>query len=162
MIETALLGVKASLSLAAALKAKALLPPSSSVGLWGNVAGLEPDSLREMQLKLEREGVLVDGEFVHPLYRQVVFDLTSVEQRCALARRAISVLEDADPETAAGFILHAECSAASSLDLLSRAAQVALARKDNGQAGRWLAEAVDFATAPVQTEMALRAAELFM
>lgn len=122
-----------------ALHAKAMLPLQASEVLWREVAGLEPEVLRGAALELERRGVLREGEFAHPLFREVARGQLGMIRRL-LAQRAIVALCD-EPEEAAAFVEDAALEPDAAAALLERAAQAAKEAGNEVRAARLLARA---------------------
>jgi tetratricopeptide (TPR) repeat protein len=148
-------------SLASALEAKAILPPGANETLWANVSALEPQELTDVRHRLEEQGLLVNGEFVHPLYREVIAGNLDPGRRRALSRRAFQALEYEDVRAAAAFVGDAKLEPDEALGFLERAAEIARAVDDATQAARFLAQAVDFARGEVKGRLALETAKGF-
>ncbi len=140
-----------------ALKAKALLFAGANDSLWANVAELELQELGHLKLELERRGILVDGHFVHPLFREVALESLTPLERQTFARRAIQALEMDAPELAAELIQDAALLPSEAFALLERAA----ARTENSlQAARLKARAVEFVELEERGALAFEAANL--
>ena len=108
-----------------ALAVKAMLPFEADNQLWLNVSGLEQKALRVIQDGLERSGIFEAGQFVHPLFREAMRANVLPQERQAIARRAITVLQERDPITAADFLDDANLNAEQTHDLLARASSAA-------------------------------------
>ncbi|MER3443370.1 MAG: hypothetical protein C4333_04295, partial [Meiothermus sp.] len=142
----------------AAPMARALLPSSSSPQLWAQAAGLELRELTQAEEELERQGLLAEGEFVHPLFAEVVRREMPPQERQAIARRAIEALSIPDPEGAAAFVEAAGLDAAQALTLLERAAHSAQHRGQGRQGAEFLAQATRYARGEARAALAFRAA----
>ncbi|HEX7001124.1 MAG TPA: AAA family ATPase [Trueperaceae bacterium] len=138
---------------------KALLPSEAGSHATAQAAGLAPEAVRAATRELERRGVLSGGAFVHPLYREEVAGHAPPDLRRQIARRA---LEGADlkPAYAEALVAAAELPAASSVQVLSRAAGTARNANDAKTAARLLALASDHATGEQSGALALEAASL--
>ncbi len=156
LIERTLQGACGPGALGDLLGARALLP-GATAPVWAAVAGLAPQALAEVSTELERRRVLLRGQFVHPLYREVVLRHLGPEQRRTLSRRALFALEH-DPEAAARFVGSAELEPAEALARLERAASWASAAGRTASAARLLAQAADLASGDRQAGLALQAA----
>ncbi len=141
-----------------AIGAKAMLGLGSSEQLWAEVAGLTLEDLSAVKKELEQRGVLVAGEFVHPLFREVVLAQMRVEQRQGFARRALEVLKD-DPRVAAEFVRDAGLEDQMALEWFERAAQTEKHKGNQIQAAQFLARATEFASGEERGILAYKAAE---
>ena len=157
VIERALLDVAGTPVLESARSAKALLGATVPEQRWAEVAGLTPTELAGAQAELERAGVLVQGEFIHPLYREVTLSHMLPARRRQLARRALEVYRG-DPERAAAFVEHAGLAPEEASSLLERAAQAASMAGRTASAARILARAADQAQGNERARLALQAA----
>jgi tetratricopeptide (TPR) repeat protein len=88
----------------AALHARALLPLDATPTHWAAAAALTLPGLHTAVTKLERAGILRDGDFAHPLYREVTRHEMPVEQRQTMAQRLITVFENTRPDLAVDFV----------------------------------------------------------
>jgi tetratricopeptide (TPR) repeat protein len=158
LIEQQLRGATTTQSLEDALGAKAMLPIGTDPHLWHTVSGLNIDVIESASIEFERRGLLVAGEFAHPLYREIQRQNLSAQQRQVFARRAIGALKDDHPEEATGFIKDAALEPEHALELLRCAADALLARGDVIRASEQLAQAVDYAPRNLQPALALEAA----
>ncbi len=161
LIEHFLEGALAGTGLAAAVAAKALLPAGSGAALEARAAGLTPAAWRSAERELERRGVLANGEFVHPLYRESAARLTPAERRREVARRALAAPE-LPPSQAAALVADAGLSPREAVDRLRRAADAAREAGDRTAAGRLLALASDRASGVESGSLALEAARLLV
>lgn len=159
LIESVISRIKDAPQLTAALESKAILPPGANENVWGNVAGLESQELSHVQDQLEERGLLVRGEFAHPLYREVIAGNISSQRRSELSRRAFRALEREHPRAAAAFVGDAKLEPEEALGFLERAAATARELGDVPQAARFLAQATDFARGEVKGRLALEAAK---
>jgi tetratricopeptide (TPR) repeat protein len=159
LIEMLLSGVSQTPRLETALQAKALLPLDTENELWANVAELSISELETAKLEFRGRGIFSDDSFAHPLYREVTLKNLSKAKRQHLSRRAIEALQ-AEPVKAAWFIDDALLEREKALELLKNAAQQAKDNKDDASAGRFLANAVQYATGQEKGELALGAARL--
>ncbi len=145
-------------ALARAAAAVALLP-GEAPDLLAAVSGLSPVALTAARQDLERQGVLLHGDFAQPLYREMTVQRLPAAARQALATRALTALRD-DPERAAGFVGHADLPPAEARRWLEQAAEAALAGGRTARAARWLAQAADLSGGEPQerARLALQAA----
>ncbi|WP_027881751.1 AAA family ATPase [Meiothermus rufus] len=146
--------------LEAIIAAKAVLPLGVEEAFWAQVAGVSPETLEREKGRLEAAGVLRNGEFVHPLYREVSLHLLPPPHRQELARRALEALQPHDPEGAAAYIEEAGLEREEALELLGRAAEHARQAGNEVQAARWGARAAGYARGEEQGRMALEAAQV--
>lgn len=158
LIEGALADATDTPALQDVLGAKAALPSGSSEALWASVSGHALELVQDARVEFERRGILVSGEFAHPLYREVLRHNTIVERRAIFARRAIRALEQR-PEDAAGFLEEANLDPLTAFELLERASSVARQRGDEQQSARWMARAVMLPRDETDISLALRTAE---
>lgn len=159
LIERMLTETLRSEALEEAFGALAMLPVASDGALWAAVSGLPPAALEQARLELERSGLLLRGEFAHPLYREVKLQGLSPERRRAFARRAIAVLEPERPDQAAAFVEDAKLEPKDALSLLDRAAQRVRAQGDEVRAARLLARTLEFTFGDERLSRGLEAAE---
>ena len=157
VIERALLDVAGTTVLESARSARALLGADIPEQVWAEVAGLTPSDLTGAQAELERAGVLVQGEFIHPLYREVTLGHMAPARRQQLARRALEVYRG-DPERAAAFVEQAGLAPTEASLLLEEAAQAASVAGRTASAARLLARAADQAQGDGRARLALQAA----
>ena len=135
------------------LEAHALLPGDTSRGLWSKVARVGEDELEAVITALTRQGILQNGAFTHPLFKEVTLYTLPTIRRRDLSRRAINALPD-EPTRAALFVAGADLEAAQALELLLRAARA----HSDAQAADLLAQAVTYATGVEKGQLALEAA----
>ncbi len=159
LIESVILRIKDAPELASILEAKAILPPGANETLWANVSALEPEALPGVRHRLEEQGLLVNGEFAHPLYREVIARNLKPQRRHELARRAFQALEREDLRAAAIFIKEARLESSEALAFLERATEAAQAAGDTTQEARYLVEAAEYATGAARGRLALAAAK---
>lgn len=141
-----------------AITALALLPVGSSESTCAGVADLSPEAFREARSELERRGVLLRGEFAHPLYREVKRHGLGADRRQAFARRAVEALEIQHSDQAEVFVQDAMLEPAAALRLLERAAQRARALGDEVRAARLLARTLEYTDGEDRLSRALEAA----
>ncbi|PYE53925.1 hypothetical protein DES52_107183 [Deinococcus yavapaiensis KR-236] len=153
LIEEVIAGATESSSLKTVLQAKAILGRDVAASRLAEVVGSSLDELRDATEHLTRAGLLLHGEFVHPLYAEVMARGVPAQQRQFLGRRAIAAYQD-DPQQAARFVKDAALEPGHALNLLKQAAQA----RGGTQANRWLVEAVDYASGSEQAALALEAA----
>lgn len=156
LIEQQILEVSQVEATRKALEAKALLPEASD-HLWAKLADLGVDELEQAKLQLLERGVLQEGEFSHPLFREVRLLSLRPERKQALARRALEAMKD-DPEMAVSFVHDAGLQPSQALELLRRAAEASKRRGNQVQAARFLAQTVAYATGEEKGRLALEAA----
>ncbi len=138
------------------LESKALLPLHASDELWGKTARVSEAELQKASTELSLQGLFRDGDFAHPLFREVTLKTLSSERKQHLARRAISVLES-DPAQGAFFIEDARLEPEKVLTLLKSAAAQT---KDHNEvaAVKFLAKAAQYASGEEKSRLALTAA----
>lgn len=144
--------------LATVLEARAALEREVDTGVVARVAGVDGDALRSAERALELRGLLRDGDFAHPLFREVTRATTPARRRRELAQRAIRAFA-ATPVRAARYVPDADLSAEEALGILAAAA-AAVRDRDETQAGRWLAAAVPYAPSERGSRLAVEAAQL--
>jgi tetratricopeptide (TPR) repeat protein len=140
------------------LKAKAVLGLGASDDVWTVVTQLTPEEFRAARSELERQGLISAGEFVHPLYREVLLHNLPSAHHQMFARRAIKAFE-ADPQTAAQFLAAAGLEVSEALTWLERAAHAAREAGNPLQAARFQARAVQYAMGEERLRLALEAAD---
>jgi tetratricopeptide (TPR) repeat protein len=140
------------------LKAKAVLGLGVSDESWIEVTQLSPEVFQAARSELEQQGLISAGEFVHPLYREVLLHNLPSAQHQTFARRAINVLED-DPQQASQFLTAAGLEIGEVLVWLERAARAAREAGNQVQAARFQARAVQHAMGEERARLALEAAD---
>ena len=156
LIERALQDLLGSGALAEVAQARALLPAVTNA-VWAAVAAVTPQMLTDIRRDLESRQVLRDGQFVHPLYREVLLKALHSIQRRDLARRALSVLHE-DLEVAASLVELADLDPADAAALVERAAISARTAGRTLRAARLLAQAAGLAHGEAKARLALEAA----
>ena len=153
LIERMLSEVTSTPALEVAIRARAVLGTAATPELWANVAELTPQALELVSADLERLGVFADGNFAHPLYREVALDNVSLEQRRSLSRRALECLKD-NPRVAAEFVSDAGLDSNEALEWFRRAAWAAERAGDQIQVARFMASAVQYVHGDEQARLA--------
>lgn len=141
------------------LQAKAYLPLEASNDLIQNVAGLSAAALEKAKLDLGQRGIFANGNFAHPLYREVTLKHLPKLERQALARRTLAALRE-QPVQAALFVADAALKDAEALELLQQGASVATASGDSVGAARLQAQATHYASGEARGLLALQAAKV--
>jgi tetratricopeptide (TPR) repeat protein len=141
------------------LGAKAMLDLNSSETLWQKITELNLEDFVETRETLEKNGLLVSGEFAHPLFREVVLGQMAREQRQGFARRALEALKG-DPESVAKFLDDAELEPMVALKLLQRLVLQAKKRSNESLVGQLLARATNYAIGQEKGNLALEAAKI--
>jgi tetratricopeptide (TPR) repeat protein len=159
LIEQVLHETASTPTLENAIGAKAMLGLGVSEQLWAEVAGLTLEDLSAVKQELEYRGVISNGEFVHPLFREVIAHGLKPEQRQGFARRALEVLKD-DPRVAAQFVEDSGLEPEQTLALFQRAAQTSKEMGNEVQAAHFLARAVEYAIGEEKGKLALEAAQV--
>jgi len=159
LIERTLLEAAPSHETQAALEVLALLPDAEE-GLLGAVSGLEGMQFQAALRHLQARGVFKGSGFAHPLYREMTLKNLSPGRRQHLSSAALEALEGVDVEAAASFVPEAGLESEKALELLRKAAASAKVRGDPARAGRFLAQAVEWARGTERGELALEAASL--
>jgi tetratricopeptide (TPR) repeat protein len=156
LIELALSTIQEE-KLTTVLQSKAFLPLDASDDLWQKVTGLSEGELEAAKLDLERRGIFSNGSFVHPLYREVVFQALATPRRQQFARRALEVLHD-NPIQAVPFLEEAGLEPPQLLDYLERAASKARELGNAAEAARFQARLLPYKQGNEQ-ELAILALE---
>jgi tetratricopeptide (TPR) repeat protein len=157
LIERALREASGAPGLRAVLGARALLPPGATDSLWAEVAGVSLEGLYAARADLERYGLMVRNEFVHPLYRELMVQELLPGERQVFAGRAFNALQT-DPEAAAAFIEMAGIEPMRAFEVFQRAAAQARQAGNPVQAARFLARAVEYVSGEERAHLALEAA----
>lgn len=139
-----------------ALQSKALLPVDAPDTLWADVADLSISALEATKLELDRRGLVRDGSFVHPLYREVALNMVTSERKRDFSRGALNALRE-QPEQAVAFVTDAGLEPEAALALFKAAAERTKGRNEVEAAG-FLATAVLYAGDDEKGRLALRAA----
>jgi tetratricopeptide (TPR) repeat protein len=156
LLEDPIRTARAVPELAAVLEARAALERAPEPEVVARVADLGAAAVRRADRALTLRGVLRDGDFAHPLVRDVARATTPRDRRRTLAQRAVRAFADA-PDRAARFVADADLPAEEALAILTAAAERVRAH-DEAQAGRWLAAAVPFAPPERGARLATEAA----
>jgi DNA-binding SARP family transcriptional activator len=139
------------------LESRTLLPLETNDDLWAKVARVSGQELQKAKTELSQQGIFREGDFAHPLFREVSLKTLNPERKKNLARRAVNVLES-EPTQAALFVEDAKLGPEKTLAILKGAAESA--RENNEvEAARFLAKAVQYATGEEKSNLALEAAE---
>jgi hypothetical protein len=142
------------------MRVKALLPVGTPLAMGARVVGLDGKGLERAKRRLTQDGIFRGDRFVHPLYREVLNQTLALTERRRLARRIVEALSEAHPEGAAPFAADAGLSGEGVVDLLTRAAEYAVAHGRVRQAGEMLAAAAEHAEGVAKQTLLLRAAEV--
>jgi tetratricopeptide (TPR) repeat protein len=156
LLEDPIRTARAVPELAAVLEARAALERAPEPEVVARVADLGAAAVRRADRALTLRGVLRDGDFAHPLVREVARATTPRDRRRTLAQRAVRAFADA-PDRAARFVADADLPAEEALAILTAAAGRVRAH-DEAQAGRWLAAAVPYAPPERGARLATEAA----
>ncbi len=146
--------------LEATLRARAILPDADA-GRWSRVSGLELKRLEKAKTHLEREGVLVGGDFTRPIVASVILASLTPPERRRLSRDAVFALRDDVPEVAAALVEGAQLEPSVSVPVLEQGALAALEAGRTALAARFMAQASQLADAPDRARLTLEAARLF-
>ena len=139
------------------IQAKAVLGRNTDMRLWAEVSSVTLEVLEASKIDLERDGILHDLEFSHPLYAEVIARKLTTEKRQVFARRAIKALEN-NPNVAAGFVDGAKLEPEHALKILLLAAKELELRGENLSAAQLRAQALQYATGKTRSQLALDAA----
>lgn len=142
----------------AVVVALALLGPRPPAALWGAAAGVGTGALRRAVDALVQQGVLDDGDFAHPLYREVALRGADPGHLAAVARRGLLVTP-LDSRRVLALIGAADLPAAEAVAHLVQAAGAAQRAGDRSGAGACLEAAADRASGPAQGQLAFEAAQ---
>lgn len=140
------------------LGAKAMLGLNSSETLWQQITELKLEDWTQARETLEKNGVLVNGEFAHPLYREVIVAGMTSEKLQRVARRALEVLKD-DPRIAAEFVKDANLESGEAFGWFEKAAQAAKNAGDEIQSARFKANAIEYARDEKRATLAFEAGQ---
>jgi tetratricopeptide (TPR) repeat protein len=142
----------------AVLEARTLAPPDADVpdALWMTIADVNADTLTHARAAFEARGILRDGAFTHPLFREIVHHETTLERRRHYAKRALEALGD-DPEAAIAFVEPAGLEGTQACAWFRQASVTARARQAPLRAARYLAHAAAHARGEDQGRLALEA-----
>ncbi len=141
-----------------ALGAKAMLPIEADQGLWETVSGLTSKTVQDARVELEQQGVLLRGEFAHPLYREVARQKLSSEQRRGFARRAIERLRTKPSVEMAEFVDAADLDAPQALSILRSALETARETGDQSLRASLLTRVVEHLRGEERADAAYQAA----
>jgi tetratricopeptide (TPR) repeat protein len=158
LLEQALRDAANTPELEAVLGAKAVLGLDCPQELWSEVAALELQEFRKAKQVLERNGVLFQSEFAHPLYREMTFKYISKTRLTELARTAVNALQDT-PEKTYHLIKMANLESGEALKILIDAALRLETRGDVVAAAHVRVRALDYATGETRNELSLKAAQ---
>ena len=138
---------------------KAFLPQNASDHLWAQMLNLNSQQLAKIKDELEELAILQEGQFIHPLYREVILKSIPKSLLQELAQKALIVFKD-DPIQAASFIPEANFPPEKALSYLETASEAAKAKNQKALAGKLLAQAVSYAKDQHKGRLALEAAHL--
>jgi tetratricopeptide (TPR) repeat protein len=158
IVERQLLEAMELHGLTTVLQTRAMLPWGTPRSLWAAVADVSIQELEAGIVTLERRGLLVRGEFAHPLYREIARDFLPDVTRQALAGRVVHALETEQPEEAAAFVDEAKLEPSHALEVLRNGAARLMERGDVLQAGVYLTRTVDLVAPEHQPALALEVA----
>jgi tetratricopeptide (TPR) repeat protein len=162
LIEQSLVQVLEVPAFAAVLAAGSMIPNSlmqGSTRLWAAMSEMKPGVLHETIEHLERNGLLQNATFTHPLFPEVIQRGLSASQRQQLAQRAIRHLEADTPQEAVLFLEPAGLESDAALALLERAWTRADALGDELRAARLIVRAARIAPQARAVNLALDAAK---
>ena len=145
----------------AVLEARAIfsgeLSATRSRGLWAQISGVNETKLEEIRASFERAGLLRGDDFAHPLFAEVIAGELEEDAKRALARRALEVLRETDPEGAAALIPLSGLRDDEALELLKRAVEQARGCGEEVRAARLIGSAARYATGQERVDLALEA-----
>jgi tetratricopeptide (TPR) repeat protein len=160
LLEVALEGPRRDGRLEDVMAARALLPVGVAKDLWARVADVDPAALEAASLELERRGVFSQGDFAHPLYREVLVQGLDLPTRRRLARRAIAALDEA-PLELLPVLADADLDDGEVLEILDRTVAAARASGESVLAAHLLAAASERSSGEARGRRALAAAQAF-
>jgi hypothetical protein len=123
LIEQALVPVLDSVERSSALVSAALLGSVLNLESWAKVSGLSLLRIQEIRAELKRFGVFDQLQFVHPLYREVLLNSSSIVNRQDIARQSLPYLVEHDPLRAVEVLAWAKSSAKEQLECLGGTTQ---------------------------------------
>jgi DNA-binding SARP family transcriptional activator len=144
------------------LEARSILPRDVPDDTWMAVAAVEAASFDQARAALERGGIVLSGEFAHPLIAEVVRRELPVARRREYATRAMHVFEHIDPVLAAEYINDANLEPDEAVNRLEEAARNLLQTGDLHRVAQLLARAAERSSGERQGRLALEAARLFL
>jgi tetratricopeptide (TPR) repeat protein len=166
LIEQMIASLNQSLESGIVLEARAVLPVQmlDPQQLWFDLTKLNRQAFSDTLELLEREGLLRDGDFAHPLIREVVQNGISSVRRAELARLVLQHLAESPDESqlqlAASFVADAGLPAAEQLTVLQKAAAQAQAQNNPRLEAAWLLQSLECAASEDRADLAMRAAKL--
>jgi tetratricopeptide (TPR) repeat protein len=162
LIENMLSSFELSLEIHTLLEARAILPSqiADPRTLWLQLCNLSTEAFSSSLEFLEREGVLHNLDFSHPLIREVVLNGISAPRRSELARKVLRYLTDAQIQLAASFVTNAGLTPSETFEVLQKAAKQAHEQGDTRLEARWLVQSLECAPALERAALAIRAAEM--
>ncbi|MDQ3396528.1 MAG: hypothetical protein M3511_01940, partial [Deinococcota bacterium] len=142
------------------MRLKALLPLGTSDEVLAQVMRVTEAELSRLSAQLEAAGILREGGFVHPLYRELLIRELQRDERGRLAGQIVEAFATTEPEMAAPYVADAGFRGEVALDILERAATEAERHGRERQAGEFLSSAATYASGERKRDLLLRAARL--
>jgi tetratricopeptide (TPR) repeat protein len=141
-----------------ALLAAALLGAGFDTDTWASATGLDDTTLERLSNDLERLGIFRQGNFAHPLFREVLLERADGVQRGRVARRALEALIRRDPVRATDLLSWTGFEPRSSVEVLETGVRHALNTGDPLTAARLRARAAPLLPRTAQVSALLEAA----
>ncbi len=159
LIEQALVPVLGSQERSSALVSAALLGSVLNLETWAKVSGLSLPRTQEIHAELKRFGVFDQLQFVHPLYREVLLNSSSIANRQDIARQSLPYLVEHDPLRGSEVLAWAKLSAKEQLAYFKIAIAHALEHHDHVLAARLNKKSAEFLDRKAQVPVLLEAAK---
>ena len=141
------------------LGAKAVLGLNCSDELWAEVAGFETIDFLQLKTGLEENNLIINHEFSHPLYGEVIKQSLPVQTRQELSKVAIEKLRLNAPIKAMQYIDDAKLPADQEIELLHLAIDALKKQGKKIEAAQALAQTVKYLTGHESVVIALEAAQ---
>lgn len=163
LIDQMIAGLQGSLEVRSVLEARALLPAQmlEPQKIWFEITNLSPQIFSSTLALLEKEGLLRQGDFAHPLIREVVLGGVSAPRRSELARKVLQHLGESQLQLAASFVADAGLPAAEQFKVLQKAINQAKNQHNPRLEAAWLLQSLGCAKTDDRFDLAVRAARLF-
>ena len=160
LVARSLEGVRQEPELERALRARAILPDADA-GRWSRVSGLDQDRFVAAQARLEREGVLNNGDFARPIVASVILGSLTPTERRQLSNDAVLAMRDGAPEAAAALLEGAQLEAEVAVPVLEEGARAALEAGRTATAARFTSQAAQLADGRERARLTFEAARLY-
>lgn len=162
LIEQMIDGFQHSLESRTVLEARALLPSQmfEPRQLWFDLTKLSRQEFSNTLELLEQEGLLRQGNFNHPLIREVVLNGISSVRRAEMARMVLQRFDESQLQLAASFVGDAGLPASEQLAVLQKAAAQARDQNNPRLEAAWLMQSLECVAPEDRFNTAIQAARL--